>query len=449
MKQREQFKKHKIIGVENESLAEALEIEAGDTLIAINNESIKDVFDYRYLLADEEIEILIQKKNGEEWVLEVEKDYEEDLGLIFESDLMDELISCRNKCQFCFIDQLPPNMRKTVYLKDDDWRMSFLNGNYITLTNMSEDDIERLIRYRLSPLNISIHATDPVVRTALLNNRFAGKILEQIERLVNAGIEINGQIVLCKGINDGKVLDKTIDDLSKFIPHIRSLTVVPVGISKYREGLAVLEGFDKESAKEVTEIIHKWQQYYLERMGTRFVFAADEFYVTGEVATLGYDDYENFPVLDNGVGMLTKFRYELDHALDKIKEPMDFDFSGSIVTGCITGNYMKECIKQINKKILSCKINVYPIVNEFFGEKVTVTGLLTGQDIINQLKDKENLGSVLLLAENMLKCGEEVLLDDYTVQDIEEQLDVKVMIMPNDGQAFLDTILSTKEKDDE
>ncbi|MHC1750451.1 MAG: DUF512 domain-containing protein [Cellulosilyticaceae bacterium] len=449
MKTAEQFKRHKIIEVEAGSLAEEMEIEAGDVLLAINNQAIKDVFDYRYLLADEVIEVLIQKKNGEEWILEAEKEYEEDLGLIFESDLMDELISCRNKCQFCFIDQLPPNMRKTVYLKDDDWRMSFLNGNYITLTNMSEEDIDRLIRYRLSPINISIHATDPEVRMALLNNRFAGKILTQIERLVEGGIEINGQIVLCKGINDGDVLNQTIEDLSKFIPHIRSLTVVPVGISKYREGLAHLEGFDELAAKNVTEIIHKWQDYYLPRMDTRFIFAADEFYVTGKVPLPDYESYEDFPVLDNGVGMLTKFRYELEKALSNINQPSDVHFVGSLATGCITSEYMKACMKLIGDKIPTCTIAVYPIVNEFFGEKVTVTGLLTGQDIINQLKNNKSLGSVLLLAENMLKCGEEVLLDDYTITDIEEQLGIKVVVVPNNGQDFLDTILSTKEKNNE
>lgn len=448
MNNNRQLKPHKIVGIEPGSIAEELEIEVGDTLLSINKESIQDVFDYRYLLSDEEIEVCIRKANGEEWVLEIEKDFSEDLGLEFETELMDELISCRNKCQFCFIDQLPPNMRKTVYLKDDDWRMSFLNGNYITLTNMSEHDIERLIKYRLSPLNISIHATDPEVRVALLKNRFAGRILEQLKRLVDAGIEVNGQIVLCKGINDGKILDQTIEDLSQFIPHILSLTVVPVGISRFRENLPQLEGFDQTSAKEVVEVIEKWQAYYLEKMGRRFVFAADEFYVTGQLPLPSYDNYEGFYVLDNGVGMLTKFETELSQALEQVEGSQEH-FEATIATGCITEAFIKKCVASLNQKFPNYKIKVEPVVNKFFGENVTVTGLLTGQDIIDTLKSVPDKGRVLLLAENMLKCGEEIFLDDYTVAQLEEILNMNIIIVPNEGKEWLDMIIQTKEKYDE
>ncbi|MGL4738553.1 MAG: DUF512 domain-containing protein [Cellulosilyticaceae bacterium] len=444
MNNKRQLKTHKITGVLPDSIAEELEIEVGDTLVTINGEVIQDVFDYRYLLSDEEIELCIRKFDGEEWVIDIEKDYSEDLGLEFESELMDELISCRNKCQFCFIDQLPPNMRKTVYLKDDDWRMSFLNGNYITLTNMSEHDIERLIKYRLSPINISIHATDPDVRVALLKNRFAGKILEQIKRLVDAGIEINGQIVLCKGINDGKVLDQTIRDLSQFIPHILSLTVVPVGISRFRENLPTLEAFDEPAAKNVVEVIEKWQTYYLEKMGRRFVFVADEFYVTGGLALPHYDSYEGFYVLDNGVGMLTKFEREVDEVVADLNYSEEV-FEAVIATGCITEQFMKRCIQKVREKRPNYKITVMPIVNQFFGEQVTVTGLLTGQDIIATLKAVPERGHHLLLAENMLKCGENILLDDYTVPQIEEALDMHITIVSNDGRQWLETIIQTKE----
>ncbi|MGL4344121.1 MAG: DUF512 domain-containing protein [Cellulosilyticaceae bacterium] len=445
MENNRRLKPHKITGVEPGSIAEELEIEAGDILLSINNEPIQDVFDYRYLLSDEEIEVCIRKADGEEWAIDIEKEFSEDLGLEFETELMDELISCRNKCQFCFIDQLPPNMRKTVYLKDDDWRMSFLNGNYITLTNMSDYDIERLIKYRLSPINISIHATDPDVRIALLKNRFAGRILEQIKTLVDAGIEINGQIVLCKGINDGKILDQTIRDLSAFIPHILSLTIVPVGISRFRENLPVLEPFDQASAQEVVEVVEKWQQYYLEKMGRRFVFAADEFYVTGEVALPEYDSYEGFYVLDNGVGMLTKFKIELQNALNNLASNKEV-FEATIATGCITEDFMRDCVESLQEKRPNYKINVVPIVNKFFGEQVTVTGLLTGQDIIDTLKTVPNKGRILLLAENMLKCGENILLDDYTVPQIEQALGMEVVIVPNDGAQWLEIIIQTKEK---
>lgn len=444
MKNRADYKAHLITDVIEGSIAEELEIEKGDKLLSINKEYIQDVFDYRFLLSDEELEIYIEKANGELWELEIEKDYSEDLGLVFETELMDELIKCHNKCQFCFIDQLPPNMRNTVYFKDDDWRMSFLNGNYITLTNMSERDINRLIKYRLSPLNVSIHATDPEVRKKLLLNRFAGKIVEQIKHLVDNGIEINGQIVLCRGLNDGEILDQTIQDLSQFIPHILSLTIVPVGVSRFRENLPDLTPFDKESSKEVVKVIEKWQNYYLEKMGTRFVFASDEFFVTGDMPLPSYESYEGFPVLDNGVGMLTKFEYELEKALSNYNVDETIHFECSLATGCITEAFMKKCAKMVQEKFPNIKIHVYPVVNHFFGENVTVTGLLTASDIISTLKKEKELGKVLLIAENMLKCGEEVFLDDYTLDGLRAELEVPVLVVPNEGQEWLEKILHAK-----
>ncbi len=441
------YKEHNIIGVEKNSIAEEMEIKSGDILLWINEQSIEDVFDYQYALADETLELCIRKENGEEWVLEIEKEYSEDLGLIFENSLMDELISCQNKCKFCFIDQLPPNMRKTVYFKDDDWRMSFLNGNYITLTNMKQKDVDRLLKHRLSPMNISIHATQARVRIELLNNKFAGNIIDQIKTLIDAGIEINGQIVLCKGINDGHILDETVKDLSQFIPHILSLTVVPVGISKFRESLAQLQGFDKESSKEVVKLVQKWQNYYLQKMNTRFIFAADEFYIKAEEELPAYEEYEDFPVLENGVGMVAKFKYELVTTLQKLKpEHSKNHFECSLVTGHLTELFMQECIEELKKKFPSFKIHIYPVTNLFFGEEITVTGLLTGRDIINTLKQKKILGKVVLLADNMLKCGEPILLDDYTIEQISEELQIPVEIIPNQGEEWVHKILAIKEK---
>ncbi|OON91335.1 MAG: hypothetical protein ATN32_02385 [Candidatus Epulonipiscium fishelsonii] len=439
------MKKHKIIEVLEGSIADEMEIEAGDSLLSINHEVVHDVFDYKFLIADEFIEVLIQKHDGEEWLLEIDKDYEEDLGLIFETELMDELIRCRNKCKFCFIDQLPPNMRETVYFKDDDWRMSFLNGNYITLTNTSEKDLQRLEKYHLSPLNVSIHVTDGKIRKELLNNKNAGDIILQLKRLIDAGIEINGQIVLCKGINDGEFLDKTIMDLSQFIPHILSLTIVPVGISKFRQNLDKLEAFDKKSAEIVVEIVEKWQYYYLKNMGTRFVFVADEFYILSGKEPLKYEEYEGFHVLDNGVGMITKFRYELVQALKEFS-PKLIKKEVIIVTGMITKDFMIQNIKLVNEKFPNIFIKVYPIVNKFFGENITVTGLLTGQDIIAQLKDEDVQGKIMLIPENMLRVASKVFLDDYTVNDIERALQCKVVVVSNEGKEWLDTILSTEEK---
>ncbi|WP_171903749.1 DUF512 domain-containing protein [Cellulosilyticum sp. I15G10I2] len=439
------YKEHKIIDIEKGSIAEEMQIKGGDSLIWINEENIEDVFDYQYAMAEEILEICIRKKNGEEWILEIEKEYSEDIGLIFENSLMDELITCQNKCQFCFIDQLPPNMRQTVYYKDDDWRMSYLNGNYITLTNMRQKDMDRLLKHRLSPINISIHATDQKVRTQLLNNKFAGNIIDQIRVLVDAGIEINGQIVLCKGINDGEVLEQTIEDLSQFIPHILSLTVVPVGISKFRENLAMLQGFDKESAKEVVRVVRKWQSYYLEKMNTRFIFAADEFYIKAEEVLPTYEEYEDFPVLDNGVGMITKFKRELTEGIQKLAISHDH-FECSVVTGCLTESFMHECIRELKNKLPNFIIHIYPVTNYFFGEEITVTGLLTGSDIIKTLKQKKILGKVLLLADNMLKCGEPILLDDYTIEKISKTLQIPIEVVPNQGEEWVDKILAIKEK---
>ena len=425
------------------SIAEEMEIKPGDQLLAINGEAIQDVFDYRYLLADENIDVYIKKANNEEVIIDIEKYFDEDIGLVFETDLMDDLISCKNKCQFCFIDQLPPHMRETVYFKDDDWRMSYLNGNYITLTNMSKEDTDRLIKHHLSPMNISIHVTDPVARVALLNNRFAGDILGQIKKLVDAGIQVNGQIVLCKGLNDGALLDQTIKDLSQFIPNILSLTVVPVGLSKYREGLASLEAFKKEDAHKVIETIHKWQEYYLEKMGTRFVFAADEFYVTADHELPPYKAYEDFPVLENGVGMLVRFQQEFDEALEDI-DSTEQKRVISIATGPIAEKFIKKQIHKLMQKAPNLKVFIYPIRNDFFGEFVTVTGLLTGQDIIKQLKNKE-LGDTLLLSDTMLKDNEIILLDDTTTTDISTSLNIPVTIVENDGARFIKSILQIKE----
>ncbi|HHX61033.1 MAG TPA: DUF512 domain-containing protein, partial [Epulopiscium sp.] len=359
------YKPHIIKEVVEGSIAQEMGIEENDILLAINDQSIQDVFDYRYLMADEELEVLIQKANNEEWLLDIEKDSNEDLGLIFETGLMDDLISCHNKCKFCFIDQLPPHMRETVYFKDDDWRMSFLNGNYITLTNMSEEDINRLIFYNLSPMNVSIHVTDPEARIALLSNRFAGDIIGQLKRLTDAGIKINGQIVLCKGINDGELLDQTISDLSQFIPNILSLTVVPVGLSQYRDGLAKIEKIEKEDAIGVLDTIHKWQEYYLKKMGTRFVFAADEFYVTGDYELPPYKAYEDFPVLENGVGMLVRFKHEFDQFLKGV-EYTEKKRTVSIATGTIAEKFIKEQMKKLKEKAPNVEILIYPIKNYFF-----------------------------------------------------------------------------------
>lgn len=264
---------HIVWRIQEDSIAEELGIEPGDRLLAVNGSEITDIFDYQYLTQDEYIEVLIRKPDGEEWLLEIDKDYDEDLGIEFENGLMDDYRSCRNKCIFCFIDQMPKGMRETLYFKDDDSRLSFLQGNYVTLTNMSDEDVERIIRYRLSPINISFQTTNPDLRCKMLNNRFAGKALAQVDRLYEAGITMNGQIVLCKGINDKAELERSISDLTAYLPHLESVSVVPVGLSKFRDGLYPLEPFTKEDAVEVLECIHRWQEKIYAEQGKHFIHA--------------------------------------------------------------------------------------------------------------------------------------------------------------------------------
>ncbi|MBM7686536.1 DUF512 domain-containing protein [Defluviitalea raffinosedens] len=442
------YKEHKITKVLSGSIAEELGIEEGDILLAINDQSIEDVFDYRYLLSDEFITLLVRKNSQEEWEFEIEKEIDEDLGLVFENELMDDLKPCRNKCVFCFIDQLPPHMRKTVYFKDDDWRMSFLYGNYITLTNMSDKDFERLLFYRLSPMNISVHATDPEVRKKMLNNRFAGDILERIKRIVDAGIEVNCQIVLCKGLNDGEILEKTIKDLGQFLPGIKSTSVVPVGISKFRHELYPLIPFEKEDARAVIKIIHKWQDYFKKKYNNSFIYAADEFYLTGEVEIPEFEKYEDFPQIENGVGMVALMKHEFDEYYKTLPEVLDEYIDVSIATGVITYPFICELVDRLNQKYPNLSVRIYPITNYFFGEKITVSGLMTGQDLLGQLKHKE-LGSRLLLPQNAFRDNDTILLDDMYVEDLEKELNIPITIVENSGKEFIKAILNIKENSNE
>ena len=311
---------HRITGVEPGSIAEELELEAGDALLLVNGQTVKEVFDYRYLTNEEYLTVLIRKENGEEWELEIEKEYEEDLGLVFESGLMDEYRSCRNKCIFCFIDQMPPGMRETLYFKDDDSRLSFLQGNYVTLTNMSQEDLERVIRYRLEPINISFHTTNPELRCWMLKNRFAGDVCQKAKLLWEAGIEMNGQIVLCRGINDGEELERSIRELSGFLPFLKSVSVVPVGLTRYRQDLYPLEPFSREDAKVVIDCIERWQRRIFQEHGTHFIHAADEWYLLAERELPEAERYDGYPQLENGVGMLRLLREETQEALRNLKD---------------------------------------------------------------------------------------------------------------------------------
>ena len=425
------------------SIAEEMEITPGDALLEINGHKIEDIFDYQYYTQDEYIEILVRKPSGEEWLLEIDKGYDEDLGITFENGLMDDYRSCHNKCIFCFIDQMPKGMRDTLYFKDDDSRLSFLQGNYVTLTNMSDEDVDRIIRYNLSPINVSFQTTNPELRCRMLNNRFAGQALEKAWKLAQAGIIMNGQIVLCKGVNDGAELDRSIRDLSAYLPNLESVSVVPVGLSKYRDGLYPLEPFTKEDAQDVLRIIHGWQNKIYPEYGTHFVHASDEWYILAEEELPQEEQYDGYLQLENGVGMLRLL-------LDEFAEAMEEDrINGrharakhiTLATGRLAYRFIKQMAKQMEERYEGLQIDVIAIRNDFFGEMITVSGLLTGQDIMAQLKDRD-LGEKLLLPQNVLKSGEPVFLDDYTLDDIEKALQVRIDIVKSSGRDFIEAILS-------
>lgn len=442
---------HKIKTIIPGSIGDELELEPGDRVLAVNDQQIEDVFDYHYLINDEYIELTVLKRDGEEWVFEIEKDAEEDLGIEFESSLMDDYHSCTNKCIFCFIDQLPKGMRSTMYFKDDDSRLSFLQGNYITLTNMKDKDLDRIIKYKLSPINISVHTTDPELRCMMLHNRFAGKIMEQIQKLYGAGVLMNGQIVLCKNINDGDELRKTINDLGKFLPYMESLSVVPVGLSDHREGLYPLEPFTPEDAREVIDIIHGYQKIFMEEYGTHFVHASDEWYILADVPLPEEENYDGYVQLENGVGMLRLQEREFHAALDEdvfesvseVAEEQEHQKRKhcTIATGKLAGPFLRKLVDDLHVHYQNIQVDVVEVTNYFFGPRITVSGLLTGQDIIRALKGR-NLGEELLLPINVLRSGEDVLLDDVHVKEIEKTLQVPVRIVQSNGKDLYDALIS-------
>ena len=426
---------HVIASVEPGSIAEELELEAGDILLEINGNKIEDVFDYHYLMNEEYVELLIRKADGEEWELEIEKEFEEDLGVSFENGMMDDYRHCTNKCIFCFIDQMPPGMRETLYFKDDDTRLSFLQGNYVTLTNLKEKDVEKIIKYKLSPINISFQTTNPELRCKMLHNRFAGDSLKIVDRLVEAGITINGQIVLCKNWNDGEELERSMRDLYQYLPNLQSVSVVPVGLSKFREGLEPLEPFTKEDAKRVLGQIDAWQKKAYAEYGLHFIHASDEWYLLAEEELPEEESYDGYLQLENGVGMLRLLETEFHDAL-AMKDGDEISREISIATGKLAAPFLRKFMKELQIKYPNTKVNVYDITNEFFGEKITVAGLITGQDLKKQLKEVD-LGEKLLLPCHMLRSGEDVFLDDVTVSELSEYLQIPIEIVDSDGAVLL------------
>lgn len=452
-------KEHIIYKIVPGSIAEELEIEAGDVLVSINGNEIEDVFDYHYMVNDEYLEILIRKADGEEWELEIEKEYNEDIGIEFENGLMDDYKSCCNKCIFCFIDQMPPGMRETLYFKDDDSRLSFLQGNYVTLTNMKDKDLNRIIQYHLGPINISVQTTNPELRCMMLHNRFAGDALKKIDRLYEGGIPMNGQIVLCKGVNDGEELERSIRDLTKYLPLMESVSVVPVGLSKYREGLYPLEPFTKEDAIAVLDTIEKWQKICLEEHDLHFIHASDEWYMLAERPLPEENTYDGYVQLENGVGMMRLLMNEFRESLEEAKAPehkadmmqvLKDEFDGhhkvTLVTGRLAAPFLREMAEEFMEEFPGYEVEILDIRNDFFGEKITVSGLITGQDLMAQTKE-ECIGNTLAIPCNMLRMGERVFLDDHTVEEVENALQVPVIIVKSSGFALVEAMFGYELED--
>ncbi|MBR6995811.1 MAG: DUF512 domain-containing protein [Ruminococcus sp.] len=427
----------KINSVMHGSPSDKCGVKKDDILVKINGHGIKDVLDYMYYAADTEVSLELLREN-ETINLDIHKDEYDDLGLEFETFLMDSKQSCSNKCVFCFIDQMPPGMRETLYFKDDDARLSFLQGNYVTLTNLHQEDIDRIIEMKLN-INVSVHTTNPELRVKMMHNRFAGEKLKFIWQLAESGIKLNCQIVCCPGLNDGDELRRSLTDLGTLMPNITSMAVVPVGLTKFRKGLYPLVGFTKETAGETIDIIEEFQQVFLEKFGTRTVFPSDEFYLIAERELPPMEAYEDFSQYENGVGMLRSLIDEFYKALD-MAEWEGGKRHVSIATGYSPFLTICSLAKKAEEKFPDLRCDVYRIRNDFFGETITVTGLITAQDLIAQLKGKE-LGDELLISSAMLRRDSDVFLDDLTVSDVEKELNVKLTSTNSDGYELLDAIM--------
>ena len=423
--------------VEPDSYAYEAGIEAGDRLLTINGHDFRDILEYRYLISEYEVELEVLKKNGDCEKIFIENDYE-DLGIEFENALIDTAQSCRNKCIFCFIDQLPPGMRETVYFKDDDTRLSFLQGNYVTLTNLNDEDINRLIAMHISPINISVHTTNPELRVKMLNNKNAGNVFSVMKHFAENNMYMNCQIVLCRGYNDGEELERTIADLVSLYPYVESVSVVPVGLTAYREGLCELKAYDRLSSYEVVKQVEAIQTELLEKIGTRLIYLSDEFYINAKLPIPDAQDYEGFPQLENGVGLVASLKEEFDMGI----EYLDYDNKKrevTVVTGELVYGFISGLCERLMQRCNGLEIHCYPIKNNFFGGGVNVSGLVVGSDIKEQLLGKA-IGEEIFIPSSMLRAGEDVFLDNMTLDELEKELQTKIIPIDNDGYEFIEKI---------
>ena len=435
----------KITKVDKGSRADSVGIVAGDSLISINGREICDVLDYRFFLAEKSVTLKIGRET-EEFEVTIKKQQYDDIGLDFETPLMDKKHSCENKCVFCFIDQLPKGMRKTLYFKDDDSRLSFLHGNYITLTNLHDKDIDRIIEMHISPVNISVHTTNPELRVKMMHNKRAGEVLSYMRRLADAGISLCGQIVLCKGLNDGEELDRSMRDLSELFPAMQSVSIVPAGLTRFREKLYPLEGFTKEDSAAVIDQVDRFAKEFEEKNRSRMFFCSDEFYLKAELPLPSEDYYEGYPQIENGVGMITSLMTEFKDELDYLDEYLE-NYSSprhiSIATGVAAYDTIKSMAVELEARVEGLQVDVHRIINNFFGETITVSGLLTGKDISEQLQGKD-LGDLLLFPSNALRADGDLFLDDTSPDELSKRLGVPVSPSRESGEGFICDVLGVE-----
>lgn len=434
----------RITSVEPGSPARRARIHKGDTLISINGNAITDVLDYRFYMTDEHLEILLCDQEKKLRTVVVEKDEYDDLGLEFETYLMDRQMGCKNACIFCFVDQTPPGMRKSLYFKDDDTRMSFLFGNYTTLTNLKEGDIQRIIKMHISPINISIQTMNPALRVQMMKNPFAGESLKFVRMLTEGGIKINTQIVLCPGYNDGEQLEYSLSELAKLGPNVQSIAVVPVGLTRYREKLTPLRGFFPQEAVEVVKTMERWGEYFCKEYGTRTAYASDEFYILAGKDFPPYEFYEDFAQLENGVGMMTLMQHDFAQALKEAQlEQSSAAHRCTIATGQLAYPMMQDFAERVQQAFPQVQVQVKKIRNDFWGPTITVAGLITGQDLLAQLEGLD-LGSELLIPANMLRHEQDRFLDDLTLEQVQETLGVPALPVENDAFELLARMLGSR-----
>ncbi|MBE6717781.1 MAG: DUF512 domain-containing protein [Ruminococcaceae bacterium] len=429
----------KICDVNNHSYSSRHGILPGDILISVNGNEINDVLDYRFYLTDRKLDLLLSR-NGTEYSVSIKKNEYDDIGLEFETYLMDSKKSCKNKCVFCFIDQLPKGLRDTLYFKDDDARLSFLMGNYVTLTGLKDSDVDRIIKMHMSPINVSVHTTNPDLRCKMMNNRFAGKSLDYLKRFAKNNITLNCQIVLCKGLNDGDELLNTMHDLASLYPSVNSVSIVPAGLTKYRDNLYPLEPFSPDESKKIIQKVQNFALLCKKEYGSSIFFCGDEMYLKAGMEIPSPDYYEDFSQIENGVGMIASMLDEFDYAFDELDEFPSLPRKVSVATGNAAYKFICSLTERLEERFKGLEIKVYNIDNDFFGHNITVAGLVTGIDLINQLKDK-SLGSTLYIPRTMLESEGKLFLDSMSIDEVSAKLNVKIETITNDGENFMRSLL--------